>query len=185
MIEIRTLHNLNGLSKVITGYTSEQKYEIARTETTDQITFSMQLVQLEQPYIKHYDDYLDEETFQDYMNFLQQGLSLGAYDGDQLVGVGIAEAQTWNNILWMREFHVAETHRGKGIGRRLMDGLAVNGQAANLRAILCETQTTNVPAINFYRKMGFTCDGFNLSLYTNEDWPDGEVAVFMKKVLSR
>ncbi len=184
MIEIKTLQNLDGLSSVITGYTSEQKYRIVRTETSDQINFLMQLVRLDTPYVKQFDDYLDVETLQRYTNFLQQGLSFGAYDGDQLVGVGIAEAQAWNNSLWVWEFHIAETHRRMGLGRKLMDSLAAKGQAANLRTIFCETQTTNVPAINFYRKIGFTCDGFNLSLYTNEDWPDGEVAIFMKKALT-
>jgi hypothetical protein len=31
--------------------------------------------------------------------------------------------------------------------------------------------------------MGFTLDGIDLSLYTNEDWPDGEIALFMKRKL--
>jgi ribosomal protein S18 acetylase RimI-like enzyme len=184
MIEILPLQTLDGLSNVITGYTSAQKYTIARTETSDQINFSMQLVRLETPYVKHFDEYQDEETLQRYTNFLQQDLSLGAYEDDQLVGVAIAEAQAWNNSLWVWEFHVAETHRGRGIGEWLMKRLFAKGQAANLRAVFCETQTTNVPAINFYRKMGFTCDGINLSFYTNEDWPDGEVAMFMKKTLT-
>jgi ribosomal protein S18 acetylase RimI-like enzyme len=43
--------------------------------------------------------------------------------------------------------------------------------------ILCETQTTNVPAIDFYRRVGFKLEGIDLSYYSNEDWPDGEVAV--------
>lgn len=184
MIEIRPLHSLLGLSNLITGYTSEQKYQITRTETSDQVIFSMQLIQLEQPYVKHFDNYLDVETFRRYADFLRQGLSLGVYDRDELVGVGISEAQAWNNSMWVWEFHVAESHRGRGIGEQLMKGLVAKGQAANLRAIFCETQTTNVPAIRFYHKMGFTCDGLNLSFYTNEDWPDGEVAVFMKKTLA-
>jgi ribosomal protein S18 acetylase RimI-like enzyme len=184
MIAIRPLQTLDNLSNVIKGYTSEQKYVVEKTETRDQITFSLRLVQLKQPYVKQFDEYSDEEILQRYTSFLTQGLSLGAYDGDQLVGVGIAEAQVWNNSMWVWEFHVAETHRGRGIGEQLMNELVVKGQTANLRAIFCETQTTNVPAINFYRKMGFTCDGINLSFYTNEDWPNGEVAVFMKKTLT-
>lgn len=184
MIVIQPLGALVDLSNVIMGYTSEQKFRITRTEAGDQINFSMELIHLDKPYVKRFDDYLDAETLQRYANFLQQGLSLGAFDGDSLVGVAIAEAQAWNSSLWVWEFHVTETHRKMGIGRQLMDALVARGQAAGLRAIFCETQTTNVPAINFYRKMGFTVDGFNLSFYTNEDWPDGEVAVFMKKTLT-
>jgi ribosomal protein S18 acetylase RimI-like enzyme len=54
---------------------------------------------------------------------------------------------------------------------------------ANLRIAYCETQNTNVPAIRFYRKLGFRMEALNLSLYTNEDYPDGEIALFMKRKL--
>ena len=53
--------------------------------------------------------------------------------------------------------------------------------AAGLRTIVCETQNTNVPAIQFYRKLGFRMEGIDISYYTNNDLPDGEIAVFMKK----
>jgi ribosomal protein S18 acetylase RimI-like enzyme len=50
--------------------------------------------------------------------------------------------------------------------------------------IVCETQNTNVPAIRFYRALGFTVDGIDVSLYTNDDLARGEVALFLKKRLS-
>lgn len=84
----------------------------------------------------------------------------------------------------MWEFHVAEGYRGQGIGRKLLDTLIEKGRSAGLRTIVCETQNVNVPAIHFYRKMGFILDGIDLSYYSNEDWPDGEVAVFMKRKLT-
>jgi ribosomal protein S18 acetylase RimI-like enzyme len=61
--------------------------------------------------------------------------------------------------------------------------LVGKGRAAGLRTLLCETQSTNVPAIRFYRKMGFELEGLDLSHYRNTDYPDGEMAVFMKKPL--
>ena len=44
-----------------------------------------------------------------------------------------------------------------------------------------ETQNTNVPAIHFYRSVGFELEGVDLSYYANDDFPDGQIAVFMKK----
>jgi hypothetical protein len=38
--------------------------------------------------------------------------------------------------------------------------------------------------MRFYRSMGFTLDGIDLSLYSNDDYPDGEVAIFMKRYVS-
>lgn len=185
MAEIKTLIELDidGLRQVVTGYVSNAKYVIGKIESHDHIAITLELVRLEQPFIKRY-DYLDEETLERYAQVPKHGLSLGAYDGEQLVGIVLAEPRTWNNSLWVWEFHVAETHRRMGIGCRMMEQLAEKGKAAGLRTIVCETQNTNVPAIQFYRRVGFTIEGIDLSYYTNDDWPDGEIAVFMKKGLA-
>jgi len=185
MVEITVLTQLvvDDLKRVITGYTSPYKYALHKTEGDDQTIVQLQLVSLERPYVKQFDEYLAAETLAGYRRLLEYGLSFGAYQGERLVGLALAEPQTWNNSLWVWEFHIAEPHRGRGIGRQLMEFLAEKGKAAGLRAIFCETQTTNVPAIRFYRRLGFTLDGLNLSFYTNEDWPDGEMALFMKKRL--
>jgi ribosomal protein S18 acetylase RimI-like enzyme len=62
----------------------------------------------------------------------------------------------------------------------------VVSHATSLRQVRClglETQTSNVPAIQFYRRMGFCIEGLDLSFYSNEDQERGEVAIFMKKPL--
>jgi len=114
---------------------------------------------------------------------VQQGFSLGAYDGHQMVGIAIAEKVDWNRSLWVWEFGVAETHRRRGIGRRLMEALADEAKEAGLRIMVCETQNTNVPAIAFYRKVGFEIEGIDLSYYSNSDMTEGEVAIFVKRKL--
>ncbi len=184
MIEIRSLTEIDRdtLKRLITGYVSKEKYAVTREESDEKSVIALELVKLKQPYIKRYDDVSDED-FGRYQGMLRQGLSLGAYDGDDLAGIAICEMEAWNRSLWVWEFHIAEDQRGKGIGRALMEALAEKGRAADMRVIVCETQTTNVPAIRFYRKMGFALDAINLSLYSNEDWPDGEIAVFMKRKL--
>jgi ribosomal protein S18 acetylase RimI-like enzyme len=58
------------------------------------------------------------------------------------------------------------------------------GRESGLRTLLCETQNTNVPAIRFYRKMGFALEGLDLSHYRNTDYPDGEIMISMKKPLA-
>lgn len=184
MVEIRLLTQLDGaaLKKVITGYAAHSRYTVTRNESEEQITIQLQLTTLTTPYIKRYDD-PDEEQLRLYHNALGHGLSFGAFESDEMVGVALAEPHVWNRSLWVWEFHVAENYRGQGIGRKLMDKLIEKGTSAGLRTLVCETQNANVPAINFYRKMGFVLDGIDLSYYSNEDWPDGEVAVFMKRKL--
>jgi len=184
LAEIKLLTHLDfdAVRRVITGYMSPARYEIQKTETRELTTITIRLVSLEHLYVKRYDP-PDEETFARYVRVLRDGLSFGAYEGDQLIGVALAEPHGWNKSLWVWEFHVAEGRRGRGIGRRLMEALAEKGRAIGLRTIVCETQNTNVPAIEFYRKVGFTVEGIDLSYYTNDDVLNGEVAVFMKRGL--
>jgi ribosomal protein S18 acetylase RimI-like enzyme len=62
-----------------------------------------------------------------------------------------------------------------------MTEVAARARAAGLRAVVAETQNTNVRAIRFYRRVGFTLEGIDISYYTNEDMqPDRTVALFMK-----
>lgn len=113
----------------------------------------------------------------------EQGHALGAFAGDDCVGIALAEAQTWNASLWVHELHVAPEMRGQGIGHLLMGALTSHARTHNARCIVCETQTTNIPAIQFYRAQGFVMDGIDLSYYINHDQERREVAVFMKKRL--
>jgi ribosomal protein S18 acetylase RimI-like enzyme len=183
-MEIRPITQLDPAiwGQVISGYTAHERYAVLRSESDATTSMTLQLEALDKPYVKVYEP-PDAEQSGIYQRSLEHGFSLGAYDGERLVGVALAEPQAWNNTLWVWEFHVAESYRGQGIGYQLMETLAERCRAAGLRAIKCETQTTNVPAIRFYRKAGFSLEGIELSLYSNDDWPDGEIAVFMKRKL--
>ena len=185
MLEIRPLLQWepDDLRCLMTGYTSDVKYQVSKRESVQQCVLALELVALPQPWHKRYDD-LDAEALDRYQQMLACGFSFGAYDGRQCVGIALAEPEYWNKSLWVWELHVAETHRRLGIGRRLVDALSEQGRAAGLRILVCETQNTNVPAIRFYCKVGFSVEGIDLSYYSNDDFPDGEIAVFMKKRLS-
>lgn len=181
MITIRPLRQLTrtAAERVIGGYISSQKYYVARSLSGEKITITLTLVDLPGPYVKRFP--LDDETFELYQNALSLGYSLGAYHGETLVGLAIAEARRWNNSLWVWEFGVAENYRRQGIGRLIMESLAEMAAEKGLRCLVCETQNTNVPAINFYRQLGFEIDGIDLTYYTNHDIECGEVALFMKR----
>ncbi len=161
------------------GYVSDEKYEITRQEDDGQTTLTMTLQPLETPYEKRWE--LDEETLMYYQAVVQKGLSVGLYEDDDLVGIVIAEKNDWNRTLWVWEFHIHPDRRGKGYGRQLMEALTEVGRQNDCRIIVCEAQNTNVPAIRFYRKVGFAVDGIDLSYYTNRDVEAGEVAIFMKR----
>src|SRR5262245_51584834 len=102
MIEIKTLDSLDAdaLKRVISGYTSHEKYRVVKVENDERVSITFELVSLTTPYVKAY-DHLDEITLDHYSTVVKEGWSYGAFDGDKLVGIALTEHQRWNNTLWV------------------------------------------------------------------------------------
>ena len=182
MVEIRELRHLQRDDlQVADGYVSTAKYRVVKTETAGAFCFALDRQELSEPYEKRW--VASEADLRRYRDVVGQGMSFAAYDSGRLVGVAIAETMGWNGSLWIREFGIANSYRRQGLGRRLMDRVALHAGNEGLRILVCETQTTNVPAIDFYRKVGFEVDGIDLSYYRNDDVEAGEVALFLKRKL--
>lgn len=186
MIAIRPLEifRLEDLKRVMPGYTSTEKYVVTRTESQndDHITFELRRVTLEMPYVKRW-NHDEDAPLEHYATCVKDGTSLGAFEGDQLVGLAIAEMQTWNSTLTIWELGVAESHQRRGIGHDLIHETVKMAEQHSLRALVVEVQNTNVPAIRFYRSVGFTFDGIDVSLYGNDELERGEIALFMRRKL--
>lgn len=180
MAEIRPLTSLtlDELHRVASGYVSQQRYAVSHFETENAVTFTLLLTQLEQPYVKRYS--FNEDTIQAYRALLGNGFCFGLYENESLIGLAISEVHTWNNSLQIHDFHIAEEYRGRRLGRQLMEQVVSAARHAGLRMVVCETQNKNVPAIKFYKRLGFSLEGIDLTHYRNTDYPDGEIAVFMK-----
>lgn len=164
------------------GYTSAERYRVEAHEEDVLTEFRLVLEALPEPQSFQF-PYHDDELAH-YAALAVEPFALGAYDGQTWAGAAVGERRDWNNTLWLHEFHIAAGYQRRGLGRRLMDALAERAGAAGLRAIVLETQNTNVPAIRFYRRVGFTLDGVNVSYYTNDDMrPDRTVALFMTRRL--
>jgi len=184
MISVQPLIHLDAtdIKRIASGYTAGGRYIVTYTDSAHSTAFNLQYVTRKEPYVKRY-DHFDNETLQRYNRVFSDGYSFGAHDNGLLVGLLIAEPFEWNGSLVVWEFHVAETHRCIGIGRQLMECAAAKATHAGLRTIVCETQTTNVTSITVYRSLGFRIEGVDISYYSNTDYPDGEIAVFMKRRL--
>jgi ribosomal protein S18 acetylase RimI-like enzyme len=182
MIKIRLLKKIGirELKRIAPGYTSDSKYVVLHRDSQNHALIDLHLIALETPYTKKYDHH-NSNTIKRYLKILKEGYSFGAYDGDILVGLLIAEPRSWNQSLWVWEFHSAESHRHQGIGNKLMDAVMEKARKADFRIIVCETQNTNADAIQIYRRLGFRVEGMDISYYSNDDYPDGEIAVFMKR----
>lgn len=181
MIDIRPLDRFNEdrFRPVAGGYTTSEIYRVAWSESDGQTVFNLTLEPLASP--EQFTFPFAAEDLERYTALVPNDLCWGAYDGDNLVGVALGETHAWNSIAWVWEFHVAPAYHRQGIGRRLMAEVAARARAAGLRALVAETQNTNVPAIRFYRSVGYRLEGIDISYYTNDDMlPGRTVALFMK-----
>ncbi len=185
MIEVLPLQSLTltDIEHLVIGYVSNARYEVDKSESSEGMGFRIRKMSLSQPYIKHW-ELPDEDLLGLYQQLPAQGFSFGAYQHGECVGLALAEPRLWNRSLWIWELHVAEAVRGHGVGGRLLAAVEQKARGNDLRVLVCETQNTNAPAIAFYQKMGFSLHGLDLSYYSNQDYPDGEIAFFMKKPLS-
>ncbi|WP_379138835.1 GNAT family N-acetyltransferase [Paenibacillus sp. sgz500958] len=161
------------------GYTSSSKYQVKKDENLESISIEIQRIPLESPYIKLYPE--EPEDLERYDRILPLGFSLGGYLNNQLIAAAIGEPVYWNNTLLIWTFQVAEKHRRMNVGTTLMQRVLELARVKGFRAVVVETQNTNEPAIDFYKKCGFEIDGIDLSYYTNNDMDEGEIAFFMKK----
>lgn len=91
--------------------------------------------------------------------------------------------QKWNNLARLWDIEVDERYRNQGIGKLLLDFAERTAKNWNCRAIILECQSSNFPAISFYRKNGFNLTGVDLIAYSNEDIEKCEVRLEMSKKL--
>jgi ribosomal protein S18 acetylase RimI-like enzyme len=93
--------------------------------------------------------------------------------------------QEWNSTAWVWNLMLDRAIRRQGIGRELFARAVVWARQAGYRALVFETQTTNVPACRFYLALGCRLDGLRETLYHNDDLARGEIALFWTYPLGR
>jgi streptothricin acetyltransferase len=96
----------------------------------------------------------------------------------RFVGVLDVATEAWRHVAWIWNIMLDIDVRRQGLGRTLIERTIAWAREHNLRAIMLETQTNNVPACKFYVQMGFQLVGINDQFYTNHDLDREEVALF-------
>lgn len=116
-----------------------------------------------------------------YGEILEKGLSWAFVVDDSVIGFIIIDKYEWNNSLHIVHIEVKPEFRDLGVGKRLLEKAYYQGIDEEVRIISVETQSTNVRAMDFYRRNGYIVDSIDVSLYSNNDLETGDVAVFMKR----
>lgn len=173
-MEIKKLQKLisnPGLNWGNNGYSTDIIYSVSSLEFGGSFDFTLREKKLS--YTKTWEtgsDDLDELNI-----IIEKGSSFGAFTDGELQGWIICEHRTWNNSFYIENILVNEKYRRQGLGIMLIKSAIKEARRLSCRVIELETQNTNYPAIQFYRRMGFNITGVNTRLYDQSD----EIALFM------
>lgn len=155
----------------LNGYETDKIFVISAIEIGNSFEFNLR--EKNQHYRKIWET--GSHDIDELNEIIEQGHSFGAFDNDELIGWIICDFREWNNSLFIENMLISEKYRGQNIGRLLIK--SVNREARDLqcRIVELETQNTNYPAIQFYRKAGFLLTGINTKLYNDST----ETALYM------
>ena len=102
-------------------------------------------------------------------DWFENPVLFGTFKRDKLIGIIELSHEKWNNRLRVSNIHIESEYRNGGIGSKLMKKAIDYCEEISARGIILETQSSNYPAISFYRKCGFKLIGFDLTSYSNDD----------------
>ncbi|PIF46961.1 acetyltransferase (GNAT) family protein [Chryseobacterium sp. 52] len=153
------------------GYTTSQILSVSFVEYAGSFEFILREKSLS--YHKVWET--NAGDIEDLNEMIDKGHSFGVYEDGELMGWIICEHRTWNNSFYIENILISEKFRRNGAGAQLIKNAVREARNLNCRIIELETQNTNYPAIQFYRRLGFSITGLNTRLYENPE----ETAVFM------
>lgn len=110
-------------------------------------------------------------SLDDYQRDFQDGIfqTIVAELDNKVVGMALyfITYSTWKGkMLWLEDFVVKESWRGKGIGSRIFQAYLEEAKKRDCRMVKWQVLDWNEPAIHFYEKVGATIE---------KDWWNGKI----------
>jgi predicted N-acetyltransferase YhbS len=119
----------------------------------------------------------EEYDFPDklYADHWENAYAWGVLVNDELVAAIETDQELWSNRLRITELWVVEKYQKQGIGHALIEMAKEQARRERRRAIILETQSCNINAIDFYQQEGFSFIGMDTCCYRNNDLQRKEV----------
>ena len=156
-----------------TSFTTDRVYRLDRTDDR----FELRAITVHPAIVKSYPFAADVDAMPGY-DWAQI-----AEVGCDLVGVAAMSMQDWNRRAILHHLYVATQARGMGVGGALLAAVIKAAGARQARCLGVETQASNYPAVQFYRKAGFLWSGLDTSLYDPDAVGADEIALFFSREL--
>ncbi|MGY4393547.1 GNAT family N-acetyltransferase [Streptomyces sp. TE12347] len=163
------------------SFTTATVFEVSEPGPGDGFGFLLREVPVDPPVRKEFPpEEHDEQVFGGGKDSGADARTFVALDGELLCGYAAVGYAPWNRRLTIEDIEVAPDHRGRGIGRGLMECAELFARERGARHLWLEVSSVNAPAVRAYRRMGFTFCGLDTVLY--EGTPAaGERALYMSR----
>jgi ribosomal protein S18 acetylase RimI-like enzyme len=154
-------------------YTTDKYYDVMVNKTYKGFAIEIEKKDFSAP-VTHVPE---EYDFPDklYEEHFENAYACGVLVNDELVAAIETDQELWSNRLRITELWVADKYQKQGIGHTLIGTAKEQARRERRRAIILETQSCNVNAIDFYQHEGFSLIGMNTYCYKNNDLQRKEV----------
>jgi ribosomal protein S18 acetylase RimI-like enzyme len=154
-------------------YTTDKYYDVNFKKTVEGFTIEIEKKDLDEPITHTPEEYnFPDKLYEDHW---ENAYALGVLVNDELVAAIETAQESWSNRLRITELWVNEKYRKQGIGHALIEMAKEQARREHCRAIILETQSCNVNAIDFYQHEGFILIGMDTCCYKNNDLQRKEV----------
>lgn len=155
-------------------YTTNEYYDLESIENDDFFEVKMVKKKFNNPVTHSPEEYdFPDSLYQDHWEKAEAFGIVG--ENNELLACIELCPEEWSNRLMVTELWVKDELQRKGIGTALMNLAKKQAKIQKRRAIILETQSCNVRAIDFYRKQGFQLIGYDSCCYTNIDIEKHEI----------
>ena len=154
-------------------YTTDQYYDVVINRTNTGFAIDIQKKDLGQPITRGSEEYdFPDRLYEDHW---ENAFAWGVVIDGELIAAIETNPELWSNRLRITELWVAEKYQKQGIGHALIEIPKEQARLEGRRAVILETQSCNVNAIDFYLHEGFTLIGLDTCCYSNNDLQRKEV----------
>ena len=159
---------------ILLKYTTNEYYDLETIENDDCFEVKMLKKKFNNPVTHGPEEYdFPDSLYQDHWE-KAEAFGIVGENNELLACIEICPEE-WSNRLMVTELWVKDELQRKVIGTALMNLAKKQAKIQKRRAIILETQSCNVRAIDFYRKQGFQLIGYDSCCYTNIDIEKHEI----------
>lgn len=154
-------------------YTTEKYYDVSISKTGTGFSIQIEKKDFAEPVTHTPEEYdFPDKLYEDHW---ENAYAWGVIIENKLVAAIETSQELWSNRLRITELWVSKNYQKQGIGHALIEVAKEQARRERRRAIILETQSCNVNAIDFYLHEGFNLIGMDSCNYKNNDLQRKEV----------